>query len=222
VVLFIYTSMYFVVSILQPAHPPHGVPTTYCMGTGRALNWGRILGRNPDKSFPHCCSQSPLQLFLEIYISSNSSNLLRFFFKLRQPPTISTVKCIKRRKEEKLIENHTPFQMFLEFIQKYRNAQKPQRNCTFMNSASLPVVLDVFRGNTGAWEVAEQLLSKLAAFTLVRSISRRYPVFSSSRRQNKNPAFGKSGRSIDKFRNFYSQICGLIKFVRLADLLKYC
>ena len=62
---------------------------------------------------------------------------LTFFFKLRQPPTISTVKCIKRRKEEKLIENHTPFQMFLEFIQKYRNAQKPQRNCTFMNSASL-------------------------------------------------------------------------------------
>ncbi len=39
---------------------------------------GRILGRNPDKSlksFPPCKSQSPLQLCLEISISSNSRNL---------------------------------------------------------------------------------------------------------------------------------------------------
>jgi hypothetical protein len=33
---------------------------------------GRILGRNPDKSFPPCYSQSPLQLCLEISITSNS------------------------------------------------------------------------------------------------------------------------------------------------------
>ncbi len=35
---------------------------------------GRIFGRNPDnclKSFPSCYSQSPLQLCLEIFISSN-------------------------------------------------------------------------------------------------------------------------------------------------------
>ncbi len=39
---------------------------------------GRILGRNPDKSlknFPPCYSQSPLQLCLEIFISSNLRNL---------------------------------------------------------------------------------------------------------------------------------------------------
>ncbi len=39
---------------------------------------GRILGRNLDKSFPPCYSQSPLQLCLEISISSNSRNLLQF------------------------------------------------------------------------------------------------------------------------------------------------
>jgi hypothetical protein len=41
----------------------------------------RILGRNPDKSlksFPPCYSKSPLQLFHEISISSNSRNLLQF------------------------------------------------------------------------------------------------------------------------------------------------
>jgi hypothetical protein len=42
---------------------------------------GRILGRNPDKilkSFPPKYSQSPLQLCIEISISSNSRNLLQF------------------------------------------------------------------------------------------------------------------------------------------------
>jgi hypothetical protein len=46
----------------------------------RRQSWGRILGRNPDqslKSFPPCYSQSPLQLCLEISISSNSRNLFR-------------------------------------------------------------------------------------------------------------------------------------------------
>ncbi len=45
------------------------------------LNWGRILRRNPEKnlkSFPPCYSKSPLQLCLEISISSNSRNLLQF------------------------------------------------------------------------------------------------------------------------------------------------
>jgi hypothetical protein len=39
------------------------------------------LGRNPDKSlmsWPRCYSQSPLQLCLEISISSDSRNLLQF------------------------------------------------------------------------------------------------------------------------------------------------
>ncbi len=42
---------------------------------------GRILGRDPNKSlksFPPCYSQSALQLRLEIFISSNSRNLLQF------------------------------------------------------------------------------------------------------------------------------------------------
>jgi hypothetical protein len=47
----------------------------------RRFSWDRIHGRNPDKSlksFPPCYSQSPLQHCLEIYISSNSRNLLQF------------------------------------------------------------------------------------------------------------------------------------------------
>jgi hypothetical protein len=46
------------------------------------LAWGRILRWNPDKSlksFPPCYSQPLLQLCLEISVSSNSCNLLRFF-----------------------------------------------------------------------------------------------------------------------------------------------
>ncbi len=42
---------------------------------------GRILGRNLDKSlksFPPCYSESPLHICIEIYISSNSRNLLQF------------------------------------------------------------------------------------------------------------------------------------------------
>jgi hypothetical protein len=65
----------------------------------------RILRRNPDKSpksFPSCLSQSPLQLCLEISISSNSRNLLH----------ISTVQyCTKKRRKEK---NQTPFPMVSE------------------------------------------------------------------------------------------------------------
>ncbi len=58
---------------VTPCHLP---PFLYSAGS-----WDRILGRNPDKSlksFPSCCSQSPLQLCLEISISSNARNLLQF------------------------------------------------------------------------------------------------------------------------------------------------
>ncbi len=44
-------------------------------------HWGQILGQNPDKtpkSFPPWYSQSPVQLCLDIFISSNSHNLLQW------------------------------------------------------------------------------------------------------------------------------------------------
>ncbi len=67
---------------------------------------GRFLGRNSVKSlksFPPCCSKSPLQLYLEIYTSSNSHNLLKF---------LQFSNCtLKSRKEENLIKNQTPFPM---------------------------------------------------------------------------------------------------------------
>ncbi len=50
-------------------------------------------------------ANSTLQLCLEIYISSNSRNLLQFLL-------FSC--CTQRRKEENLIKNHTPFSMVSE------------------------------------------------------------------------------------------------------------
>jgi hypothetical protein len=55
------------------------------------------------RRFPPCYSQPPLQLCLEISISSNSCNLLQF---------LEYNSCtLQRRKRENLIENHTPFPM---------------------------------------------------------------------------------------------------------------
>ncbi len=59
--------------------------------------------RQKSKSFPPCYSRSPTQLCHEIFISSNSCNLLQFL-------QFSYCK-LKRRKEEILMENHTPFSM---------------------------------------------------------------------------------------------------------------
>jgi len=64
--------------------PPFGIsgswpPSLYIQLL--TMPWGRILGRNPDKSlksFPPCNAQSPIQLYLEISISWNSRNLLQF------------------------------------------------------------------------------------------------------------------------------------------------
>jgi hypothetical protein len=53
------------------------------------------------KSFPPCFSQSPLQLCLEISVSSNSRNLLQFLDLEFSYCTLS------RRKEENLIESQT-------------------------------------------------------------------------------------------------------------------
>jgi hypothetical protein len=62
---------------------------------------GQILGRNPDKShksFLPCYSQSPLQLCLEISISSHSHNLLR----------ISTVQFLRTVKEKGVKPDRKP------------------------------------------------------------------------------------------------------------------
>jgi hypothetical protein len=75
-----------------------------CLATFPAVSWGRILGRNPDKSrksFASCYSPSPLQFCLEISISSNSRNLLQFL-------------------QENLIENIPPSLWFK------KSTQKPQ------------------------------------------------------------------------------------------------
>ncbi len=89
------------------------IPALYCTEE----SWGRILGRNTDKclkSFPPCYSQSPLQLWLKISISSNSRNLLQFL-------VFSYCYCtLYRRKRENLIGNHTPSLWFK------KSTQKPQ------------------------------------------------------------------------------------------------
>ncbi len=74
---------------------------------------GQILGRNPDKSlksFLPSYSQSPLQLCLEIFISSNSRNFLH----------ISTVQLLYTVKEKGGKPDRKPFLplWFKKFIQK--------------------------------------------------------------------------------------------------------
>ncbi len=87
------------------------------------------------KSFPPCNSKSPLQLCLEISISSSSQNLLQFL-------EVSHVYIIKEKGGK---PDRKPHPLPYSFRNPYRNlksessqdyAQKPQRNCTFINSAS--------------------------------------------------------------------------------------
>ncbi len=117
---------------------------------------GQILGRKPDKSpkrFLPCYSKSPQQLCLEIYISSNSRNLLQF------------LKCVSV-KEKGGKPDRKPYSLPYGLRNPNRNlktensqdyATKPQRNCTFMNSASglvpcsatwlkgIPTISEIFR-----------------------------------------------------------------------------
>jgi hypothetical protein len=104
---------------------------------------GRILGRNLDKSFPPCYSQSPLQLCLEISISSYSHNLLQF------------LQFSAKEKEGK--PDRKPYPLPSGLRNPIRNlksensqdyARKPYRNCTFMNSASG----QNWFGKAGMWE----------------------------------------------------------------------
>jgi hypothetical protein len=97
------------------------------------IHRGRILGRNLDKSFPPCYSQSPRQLYLEISISSNSRNLLQF---LQFSASAEEKEGKPDRKQYPLLYSlRNPYRnLKSENSQDY--AQKPQRNCTFMNSAS--------------------------------------------------------------------------------------
>jgi hypothetical protein len=97
----------------------------------------KFLG-NPDKSlknFPPCYSQSSLQLCLEISISSNSRNLLQFL----------EFRLLYAVKEKGGKPDRKPYPLLDGLGKPYRNlksdnspyyAQKPQRNCALMNSAS--------------------------------------------------------------------------------------
>jgi hypothetical protein len=106
----------------------------------KTLTGGRIFGRNPDKSlqsFLPCYSQSPPQLWLEISISSNSRNLLPFL-----QFSYCTVYTLQEKGGK---PDRTPYPLPYALRNSYINlksgnshdyTQKPQRNCTFMNSAS--------------------------------------------------------------------------------------
>jgi len=73
-------------------------------------NRGWILGRNPDKRLPPCYSLSPLQLWLEGSISSNSRNFLCVSSNSQNLLCISTVQLLYTLKEKggKHERNHTP------------------------------------------------------------------------------------------------------------------
>ncbi len=146
---------------------------------------GRILGRNPDKSFPPCYSRSPLQLCLEIFTSSKSRSLssVQLLYTVkekggkpdRKPSRLSLQSLIswERRWKEKSPYKYVkktakidrrksgefPYPLPIGLRNPYRNlkpensqdyAQKPQRKCTFMNSASAQKWLVVFNVNSSS------------------------------------------------------------------------
>ncbi len=113
---------------------------TVVCGQGPCLSWGRILGRNTDqssKSFPPCYSLTPLQLCLEISISSNSRNLFQFLVF-----SYCTVYSVREKGGK---PDRKPYPLPYDLRNPNRNlnsensqvyAQKSQRNWTLMNSAS--------------------------------------------------------------------------------------
>jgi hypothetical protein len=103
-------------------------------------SWGQILGRNADKSlksFPSCYTQSP----------NTASPRDFYFFKFTQPLIVSTVQLLYTVKEIGGKPDRKPYPLPYGIRNPYRNlksensqdyAQKPHRNCPFMNSASGP------------------------------------------------------------------------------------
>jgi hypothetical protein len=104
------------------------------------LYWGRILGRNSDKS---------LRVFFLAFHSRLCSFALRFIFLQTHATSYSfyswvIVHCMQRRKEENMIENHTPLPYGLR--KPYRNLKfwelsrlysKPYRNLKFWELSRL-------------------------------------------------------------------------------------
>ncbi len=98
--------------------------------------WGRVLGRKPNKSlksFPSCFSQSPLQLCIDISITLLRTHAASYSY------------C----KGEGGKPDRKPCPLPYGLRNPYRNlksensqdyAQKPQWNCTFMNSASAHIL----------------------------------------------------------------------------------
>ena len=96
--------------------------------TNNSHYWGRILGRNPDKSpksFPPCYSQSPLQLFL--------------FLQTHATLTVSSVQLL-----------YTKGERLKKSVQKLLGSElsrlcpetSTKPNCAFTNSASVPEVVN--------------------------------------------------------------------------------
>ncbi len=101
------------------------------------LVWGRILGRNSDKSLE--------SFLLAIHIHLYSFALEIFFSpKVSQPLTVSTVQLLYTVKEKGGKPDGKPYLLPFGLRNPQRNlksensqdyAQKPQRNCTLMNSS---------------------------------------------------------------------------------------
>ncbi len=155
---------------------PIHIKNIYCLLF--ILSWDRILGHNPGKSLkslPLYYSQSPPQLCLEISISSNSRNFLQF---------LQFSYCTLWRREAENLKIK-PFSLPYGLKDPYKNlksehsldyAQKPQRNCTFMNSASVRYLyLDIRWGivtckahvfNQDTWKSNDSISCKICSLDL--------------------------------------------------------
>ncbi len=141
-------------NLMNGRSPPPGPPPTAASKRSTSANrqaavafwttvyfptWGRILGRNPNKSLAIHCHVSlafPWDFF---------------FFKLTQPLTVSRVQLLYtvKEKEGKPVRKPYPFPYGLTNPHRNRkvensqaHAQKPQQNCMFMNLASGQLAVD--------------------------------------------------------------------------------
>ncbi len=103
------------------------------------LTRGRILGRNPDKclqSSPLCYSKSLYSFALSLFLQTHATSYSLYI----------ALHCKEERRKTSTPLPRNPYRSLkCENSQNY--AQKPQRSCTFMNSASALVLLNFHKQN---------------------------------------------------------------------------
>jgi hypothetical protein len=135
--------------------------------TGQFHSWGRILDEVQTKV---------LRVFLLAIQSHLYSFALRFLFLQTHATSFSFFSALLYTVKEKAGKlDRKPHPLFYGLRNPYRNlksknsqyyAQKPQRNCTFMNSASTLCQVGILAGSAESQELGSRLLAEEVCVTL--------------------------------------------------------